>query len=347
MARFRSLVLASRTQPAGDRDSSDRVAATSSCPNVAAVVITLNEEAQIEQCLDHLMASEPAYAEVVVCDGGSTDGTIGVVERCIRRYGNKGEKNGKKNVKKNETKNEKKNEKKNETNEKDSIVVRLVRSDGKGRALQLNAAARELVSDAVVFVHADSRPPLTAVRHARDALFRDGDETTEVGLLGFPTRIALFPAETPFSPAAETRILWLTTLHEYIAYRFYPFVFQPRSYLRGLRCLFGDQNLTMRLADWEALGGFDESLRIMEDLDMCLRVVERLGKRVSRCEEWGASSGRRIAAWGEGKATVIHFRIAVVWYAAILVERVLGRRWGWVRRVLRNEYYGVYGDNAR
>ena len=336
LARFRSLVLASRTQPAGDRDSSDRVAATSSCPNVAAVVITLNEEAQIEQCLDHLMASEPAYAEVVVCDGGSTDGTIGVVERCIRRYGNKGEKNGKKNGKKNETK-----------NEKDAIVVRLVRSDGKGRALQLNAAARELVSDAVVFVHADSRPPLTAVRHARDALFRDGDETTEVGLLGFPTRIALFPAETPFSPAAETRILWLTTLHEYIAYRFYPFVFQPRSYLRGLRCLFGDQNLTMRLADWEALGGFDESLRIMEDLDMCLRVVERLGKRVSRCEEWGASSGRRIAAWGEGKATVIHFRIAVVWYAASLVERVLGRRWGWVRRVLRNEYYGVYGDNAR
>ena len=104
LARFRSLVLASRTQPAGDRDSSDRVAATSSCPNVAAVVITLNEEAQIEQCLDHLMASEPAYAEVVVCDGGSTDGTIGVVERCIRRYGNKGEKNRKKDEKNDEKK---------------------------------------------------------------------------------------------------------------------------------------------------------------------------------------------------------------------------------------------------
>ena len=80
---------------------------------------------------------------------------------------------------------------------------------------------------------------------------------------------------------------------------------------------------------------------------MCLRVVERLGKRVSRCEQWGASSGRRIVAWGEGKATVIHFRIAVVWYAARLVERVLGRRWGWVRRVLRKEYYGVYGDGYR
>ena len=41
---------------------------------------------------------------------------------------------------------------------------------------------------------------------------------------------------------------------------------------RGLRCLFGDQTLFCRAADFYSVGGFAERLPIMEDADLCLRL---------------------------------------------------------------------------
>ena len=284
-------------------------------PRVSAVVITLNEATQIRQCLDHLLAARPAFHEMIVIDGGSSDDTVRIAAGYTNQTG----------------------------------MVRVHVSATKGRAAQLNEGLHEATGDAVVFAHADSRPPRTCVQEVRTALFNgdDRDEPTGIGLLGFPTRIAMFDESGRYSPSSETRILWLTTMHEYVAYFFYPLLFQPISFLRGLRCLFGDQNLSLRTADGIELGGFDDTLRIMEDLDLCLRVVEKLGKRVARSRRWGASSGRRIAQWGEINATYIHFRISLVWYLARLVEWVIGGRWAWVRRLMRREYEMMYTDDPR
>lgn len=284
-------------------------------PRVSAVVITLNEATQIRQCLDHLLAARPAFHEVIVIDGGSSDDTVGIAAGYTKRTG----------------------------------MVRVHVSATRGRAAQLNVGLSEVTGDAVVFVHADSRPPRACVQEVCTALFNgdDRDEPTGIGLLGFPTRIAMFDEDGSYSPASETRILWITTMHEYIAYFFYPLLFQPISFLRGLRCLFGDQNLSLRTVDGIKLGGFDDTLRIMEDLDLCLRVVEKLGKRVVRSGRWGASSGRRIAQWGELNATYIHFRISLVWYMARLAEWVIGGRWPWVRRLMGREYEMIYTDDPR
>lgn len=284
-------------------------------PRVSAVVITLNEATQIRQCLDHLLAARPAFHEVIVIDGGSSDDTVGIAAGYTKRTG----------------------------------MVRVHVSATRGRAAQLNAGLSEVTGDAVVFVHADSRPPRACVQEVCTALFNgdDRDEPTVIGLLGFPTRIAMFDEDGSYSPASETRILWITTMHEYIAYFFYPLLFQPISFLRGLRCLFGDQNLSLRTVDGIKLGGFDDTLRIMEDLDLCLRVVEKLGKRVVRSGRWGASSGRRIAQWGELNATYIHFRISLVWYMARLAEWMIGGRWPWVRRLMGREYEMIYTDDPR
>ncbi len=43
---------------------------------------------------------------------------------------------------------------------------------------------------------------------------------------------------------------------------------------RGLRCLFGDQTLFCRASDLWRVGGFDGSLPIMEDADLCIRMHE-------------------------------------------------------------------------
>jgi hypothetical protein len=43
-------------------------------------------------------------------------------------------------------------------------------------------------------------------------------------------------------------------------------------FFRGLRAMFGDQNLFCRASDFERLGGFDQRLPIMEDLDLIMRM---------------------------------------------------------------------------
>ena len=395
--RFRLMVLASRGTsdrysamtsvciPRHDsRDSCDSCDSRDDAlghrpPRVAAVVITLNEEAQIGHCLRHVVRSVPAYSEIVVCDGGSSDGTVREVRRVAAAIGGQ---------RRAEACSEPAGSVVRDGSDgRDGSVVRdggngpVVRlvelsENQRGRARQMNAGFASLMEgeeppDAVVFVHADSRPPRGAVGWVREVLWgekgRGEGVVGVVGVVGFPTRIAMFEGggkrtegekqdekqdeqQDEQEQEREGRVLWGVTLHEWLAYGVYPLVFQPLSFMRGLRCLFGDQCMAMRSEDFAALNGFDEGLRIMEDLDMCLRVVEKLGKRVVRCGAWGASSGRRIAAWGEVRATVIHFRISVVWYLGRVVGNVLGSRWGgwtgWIRGVMGREYERVYRDDG-
>lgn len=48
---------------------------------VAVLVPVLNEVARLAPCLDGLIAQGPEVAEIIVVDGGSTDGTQGIVQR--------------------------------------------------------------------------------------------------------------------------------------------------------------------------------------------------------------------------------------------------------------------------
>ena len=301
LRHLRLVILASRDTVAACGPGSDGARQ----PRVAAVVITLNEARQIEQCLEHLLACRPPFEEVLVCDGGSTDETVDIVKRIIlagemrcastratclapaaarQRQGPGGRQGepGRGILQEEEQAGHRGAKRDSKTGDRITeesptrmtrTRIRIITSSTKGRAAQLNTGARAVASgsDAVVFVHADSRPPPTCVQDVRMTLFNDNDphDPTDIGLLGFPTRIAMFDETGRYSPASETRILWLTTIHEYISYFFYPLLFQPLSYLRGLRCLFGDQNLALRTADVIKLGGYDDALRIMEDLDLC------------------------------------------------------------------------------
>jgi len=41
---------------------------------------------------------------------------------------------------------------------------------------------------------------------------------------------------------------------------------------RGLRAMFGDQNLFCRSSDFQKVGGYDQRIPIMEDLDLIMRL---------------------------------------------------------------------------
>jgi len=94
------------------------------------VVPTLNEAAGIERCLEALAPLRARGHEVIVVDGGSTDGTAGLAAPLADR------------------------------------VIAAPR----GRAAQMNAGAAAARGDAFLFLHADTRLPPDADRLVAEAL---------------------------------------------------------------------------------------------------------------------------------------------------------------------------------
>jgi hypothetical protein len=63
--------------------------------------------------------------------------------------------------------------------------------------------------------------------------------------------------------------------------------------------------------DFWACGGFDATLPIMEDADLCLR-LSQLG-RIRQLNRVVQSSDRRVAQWGTLKANFIYLAIGSLW----------------------------------
>ena len=123
-----------------------------------------------------------------------------------------------------------------------------------------------------------------------------------------------------------------------------------RSCNRGIRCLFGDQTLFCRAADFKAVGGFQNDLPIMEDVDLCIRMHEagtivnaheshhghnRRGRVSMVMNPVNETSGRRLSDWGALRATYVHFYIALRWY--------FGAHAGEMYKI----YHSMYTDNHR
>lgn len=96
---------------------------------LSVVLPTLNEAANVGDLIERLSYA-PGVDELVVADGGSTDGTPELVR---------------------------------------SSAVWLTRS-GAGRGVQLNAGAREALGDVLLFLHADIVPPPDVTLQIREAI---------------------------------------------------------------------------------------------------------------------------------------------------------------------------------
>lgn len=96
------------------------------------IILTLNEADAIAPVLQRLAPLQARGVEVIVADGGSTDGTVG----------------------------------------KALPLADVVIPAPRGRAAQMNAGAREAKGDALLFLHADTHLPDSADALIRDALQR-------------------------------------------------------------------------------------------------------------------------------------------------------------------------------
>lgn len=174
--------------------------------------------------------------------------------------------------------------------------VILVHGQPTGRASQMNEGAAAATGDQLCFVHADTLLP--------------ADYVSIVGEVLADTNTALAGC---VSVMRGEKRRWLTTAHNFIKTWYAPLIFRPLLFLNGGRLLFGDQAMFCRREDFETIGGFDPAQTIMEEADLCQRMVRAGRGRVRQINRKIWSSDRRVAKWGPFKANLTYLYVGVMW----------------------------------
>ncbi len=176
-----------------------------------------------------------------------------------------------------------------------AVGVQVLSCAKSGRSIQMNYGAKAATGDILCFLHADTWVPDDLVAVIEQTL---SDPTVACG--GFISLMA---------GSQTTR--WGISLHNYLKTYYAPLLFKPHLFFKGLRLLFGDQVMFCRRTDFWDCGGFDEALPIMEDGDLCLKLVQK--GRICQVNRIVQSSDRRVARWGSWKATAIYLYIGFLW----------------------------------
>jgi len=166
---------------------------------------------------------------------------------------------------------------------------------GKGRARQCNAGVAATSAPLVMILHADTWLPDDAM-----AVVAATMADPRINLAGFTAILG-----------GPTKTRWVTSFHNWIKTYYAPALFRPHLFVRGGRLLFGDHAMFFRRYDFEALGGFDETMLVMEEADLCVRMA-RLG-RTRLVNRIVITSDRRIEKWGEWKANWIYLKVGFRW----------------------------------
>lgn len=239
------------------------------------IVPTLNEVDQLEATVGPLV--KHPRCEVIVADGGSSDGTVDVAQR---------------------------------------LGCRVVQAN-RGRGRQMNAGAAMARGDVLLFLHADTRLPLTFAD--------DLQATLKDGVIAGAFRLHID------QPRWGLRwVEWGANL---------------RSQRRQLP--YGDQGLFLRACDFFRIGGF-QNWPLMEDYEISLR-LRRLG-HIAVASSAATTSARRWQTLGVVRTTLINqfcifgYHVGVsperlaLWYASIRHSQTdrqrSGRRFRWLMMAL-------------
>ncbi len=176
-----------------------------------------------------------------------------------------------------------------------AAAVPIIVSEQTGRSVQMNRGAATATGDVLCFLHADTLVP--------DDLVSAIDRTLANPAIAAGGLISLMTGES------TTR--WGVSFHNFLKTYYAPLLFRPHLFFKGLRLLFGDQVMFCRRQAFCDCGGFDPALPIMEEADLCLKLV-RYG-RIRQINRTVQSSDRRVAKWGALKATTIYLCIGFLW----------------------------------
>jgi len=170
-----------------------------------------------------------------------------------------------------------------------STMARVIEAP-KGRALQMNAGAREAAGDILWFVHSDSIVE-------RESL-KEIEKSIEKGDVGGGFSLYFYDTENLFM-----RYIALT------------------SNLRGsvAKLFFGDQGIFVKRDKFWSIGGFPE-IAIMEDFEFSLR-IKKLG-RIKRLKMKIGTSSRRFTSGGIFKTFLLMQKMKVLYMAGVSPEKL-------------------------
>lgn len=210
------------------------------------VIPTLNEEEALPETLAALARIPPGIGEVIVVDGGSTDATIDMAR----------------------------------------VAGARVISAVPGRASQMNAGARVATGDVLLFLHADTIPPVVKLPLVAAWLARSGRVWGR-----FDVRIA----GRSRSLAVVAKLINL------------------RSRLSGIAT--GDQAIFMSRLAYDGVGGFPDQ-PLMEDVEMSIRLKRMFGRPLclQRCV---TTSGRRWDGRGPLRTIVLMWRLRLAYWIGV------------------------------
>ena len=175
-------------------------------------------------------------------------------------------------------------------------VDRVLTSSKAGRAIQMNLGAQTAKGKILCFIHADTLVPDDLMLLIEKTI---ADPTIACG--GF---ISLMTG------SLTTR--WSFTLNNYLKTYYAPLLFHPYLFFfKKLRILFGDQAMFCRRQDFLDCGGFDSNLPVLEDADLCLKLLEY--GRIYLVDRVIQTSDRRVVKWGFFKAHAIYFYVGFLW----------------------------------
>ena len=215
---------------------------------ISIVIPVLDEAGRIVATLAALAPLRAQGAELIVVDGGSSDGTAALCKG----------------------------------------LADAVLSAPRGRALQMNAAARAASGAVLLFLHADTRLPDDALAQIAQAV-----QTQPWGR--FDVRIA---GRSPILPVVAA-------------------LMNTRSRLTGIAT--GDQALFVRRDAFDAVGGFPAQ-PLMEDIELCKR-LRRLG-RPACLRAKVVTSGRRWDSRGAWRTIGLMWRLRLLYWLGVPAERL-------------------------
>lgn len=218
--------------------------------SISIIIPTYNEEESISDLLKHLKAgiSSDPESEIIVVDGGSQDKTVQIVE---------------------------------------SLGVKCVISERKGRAAQMNVGAENAGGDILYFVHADSLPPSSFA-----------DDITESLEMGFQSGCYRYKFDHYPTP--------LLRVNAYCT-RF------DRIMVRG-----GDQTLFITRSLYDELGGFREDFRIMEDYDLIQKIQKSANFRIIQKD--AIVSSRKYEDNGYFRVQIANLTVFMMYFAGASQE---------------------------